>query len=70
MKWLTAMILGAILGFILPMVFGGPSGVWTSSWAGPGTVRPFADQPGLLFSIPVFVAATIIFRMFFNWHNR
>jgi len=70
MKWLTALALGAILGFVLPLVFGGGAGVWLDSWAGWGTIRPHARSPGLLFSIPVFVGASIIFRIFFNWHSR
>jgi hypothetical protein len=46
------------------------SGVWTDSWAGWGTVHPHAASPGLLFSIPVFVASALAFRLVFNWHNR
>ena len=70
MKWLTALVLGAVVAVILPLFFGGREGVWMDSWAGWGTVRPFANSPGLLFSIPVFVGATLAFRAFFNWHTR
>ena len=70
MKWLPALVLGAILGFVMPMVFGGQAGVWLDSWAGWGTVRPLKGSPGLLFSIPVFLGAAVIFRIFFNWHSR
>ncbi|MDQ3471331.1 MAG: hypothetical protein M3428_02975 [Pseudomonadota bacterium] len=70
MKLLTAMVLGAIIGFVLPLILGGRSGVWLDSWAGWGTVRPIEGSPGLLFSIPVFIAAALAFRLFFNWHTR
>ena len=70
MRWLSALFLGAVLGFILPQVFGGQSGVWTDSWAGWGTIRPLENSPGLLFSIPVFLGAAFVFRIFFNWHSR
>ena len=55
MKWLTALALGAILGFVLPMVLGVRPGVWMNSWANWGTIRPLAGSPGLLFSIPLFL---------------
>ncbi len=70
MKWLTALTLGAILGFILPLFLGGQYGVWMNSIAKWGTVRPLAGSPGLLFSIPVFLFFSIAFRLFFNWHSR
>ncbi|GAA4723781.1 hypothetical protein H9L13_11680 [Sphingomonas lutea] len=70
MKWITALALGAVLGFIVPLLFGGPNGVWMGSFASWGTIRPHAGSPGLLFSIPIAVGAAIIFRMFFNWHSR
>lgn len=70
MKWLSALLLGAILGFALPLVFGGPTGMWMGSWAAWGTVRPLENSPGLLFSIPVFLGAAFIFRTFFNWHSN
>jgi len=43
MKWITALILGAILGFVLPLIFGGREGVWMESFASSGTVAPFAN---------------------------
>ncbi|HXH51809.1 MAG TPA: hypothetical protein VNH53_00055 [Sphingomicrobium sp.] len=70
MKWLTALLLGAILGFALPLALGGRSGVWTNSWAGWGTVRPLEGSPGLLFSIPWFLGSALALRLFFNWHSR
>ena len=70
MKLITAMILGAVIAFILPLFFGGEDGVWMHSWAAWGTIRPHHDSPGLLFSIPVFIGATLAFRAFFNWHTR
>ena len=70
MRWLTALLLGAILGFVLPLAFGGPSGVWMNSWAGWGTIRPHAGSPGLLFSIPMFLGAAMFLRFVFSWHDR
>jgi hypothetical protein len=70
MKWLTALALGAILGFALPLFLGGQSGVWMSSFTKWGTVRPLEGSPGLLFSIPVFLLSATAFRLFFNWHER
>ncbi len=70
MQWLTALVIGAILGFAMPLFFGGSSGIWLDSWAGWGTIRPLEGSPGLLFSIPVFTGAAVIFRIFFNWHSR
>ena len=70
MKWISALILGAILGFVTPLVFGGREGVWAESFASAGTVAPFSNSPGLLFSIPIFALSAIAFRMFFNWHDR
>ena len=69
MKWLPALLLGAIVGIVLPMAFGGQGGVWMKTWAGWGTVRPLAGSPGLLFSIPFAVGAAVAFRLFFNWHR-
>ena len=69
MKWVTALALGAILGFVLPMAFGGQSGVWMNSWAKWGTIRPHAGSPGLLFSVPLFLGSALAFRLFFNWHR-
>jgi hypothetical protein len=69
MRWITALILGAILGFTLPMTLGGHSGIWANSWTNYGTIRPFTQSPGLMFSIPVFLLSAVAFRMFFNWHK-
>jgi len=69
-KWLTALTLGLILGFAMPLFLGGQTGVWMNSIAKWGTVRPLAGSPGLLFSIPVFLLSAIAFRLFFNWHSR
>ena len=69
MKWVTALILGAILGFVLPQFFGGQTGIWMNSWAKLGTIRPHAGSPGLLFSIPTFLISAVAFRLFFNWHK-
>ncbi len=70
MKWVTALILGAILGFVLPQFFGGQNGLWMNSWLKWGTIRPHAGSPGLLFSIPFFLGSAIALRMVFNWHTR
>lgn len=67
---LKALVIGAIIGVALPMVFGGPTGIWMQSWAAWGTIAPLASSPGLLFSIPAFAASAIMFWLFFNWHNR
>jgi len=70
MKWITALVIGVILGFALPLAFGGPNGVWLDSWAGAGTIRPLAGSPGLLFSVPFAVGSAIFLRLVFNWHTR
>ena len=70
MKWMTALILGALLAFVLPLSLGGQEGVWMHSWAKWGTVRPIEGSPGFLFSIPLFLGAALAFRIFFNWHTR
>jgi len=70
MKWLTALAIGAILGFALPLFFGGQNGVWMHSFAGWGTVRPLEGSPGLLFSIPLWLLSAIAMRLFFNWHRN
>ena len=70
MKWLTAIILGGLLAFVLPMSLGGQDGVWMHSWTKWGTVRPLTGSPGFLFSIPLFLGAALAFRIFFNWHSR
>ena len=69
MKWLAALALGAIVGFLVPMIFGGETGFWLHSWTKFGTIRPLEGSPGLLFSIPLGLGAAVIFRMFFNWHS-
>ena len=69
MKWLSALLLGAIIGFTLPLAFGGSDGFWMENWIKYGTVRPVAGSPGLLFSIPLALGAAIAFRLFFNWHR-
>jgi hypothetical protein len=70
MKWLTALIIGLILGTVLPTAMNGGEGKWTNSWAGWGTVHPHAGSPGLLLSIPLFLGVAVAFRLFFNWHSR
>jgi hypothetical protein len=70
MKWLTALTIGAILGFVLPLALGGQNGVWMTSFAAWGTIRPLEGSPGLLFSVPVFLLSAMGFRLFFNWHSR
>ena len=69
MRWITALFLGALLGFVMPQFFGGASGLWMNSMAEYGTIRPIEGSPGLLFSFPVFVGSAIALRLFFNWHN-
>ena len=69
MKWFTALLIGGILGFALPLALGGQNGVWMHSFAKWGTIRPVQDSPGLLFSIPAALGAAIMLRMFFNWHR-
>ncbi len=70
MKWIMAVALGALVAFVLPTGIDLRSGLWMNSWASWGTVRPHAGSPGLLLSIPVFLAAALAFRLFFNWHGR
>ena len=70
MRWLAALLLGAILGIVLPTGLDMRSGVWMESWARWGTIRPLAGSPGLLLSIPVFLGSALAFRLFFNWHGR
>ena len=70
MKWLTALFLGAILAFALPLGLGGPGGVWMQSFTKWGTIRPLAGSPGLLFSVPLFLGSAFAFRLFFNWHRN
>jgi hypothetical protein len=70
MKWLSAMFVGAIIGFLLPMMLGGRDGVWMTGWTKIGTIAPFPSSPGLMFSVPVFAIAAIGLRFFFNWHRN
>ena len=70
MKWMTAIILGGLLAVLLPMMLGGQDGAWMQSWTKWMTIRPIAGSPGLLFSVPLFMFATLGFRAFFNWHSR
>ncbi len=69
MRWMTAILAGALLAFVLPLAFGGQGGPWLSSWAGAWTIRPLPGSPGLLFSIPTFLISAIGLRMFFSWHT-
>ena len=70
MKWFSALLLGAILAFTLPLALGGENGVWMNSFAKWGTIRPHAGSPNLLFSVPLFLGSAVAFRLFFNWHSR
>ncbi|MBW0144464.1 hypothetical protein [Sphingomicrobium clamense] len=70
MSWLGSLVFGALLAFILPMATGGRDGIWRDSWAGVGTIAPFDQSPGLLFSIPLFVGSAIALRLFFSWHRN
>lgn len=70
MKWLTALTIGAILGFALPLFFGGHNGVWMHSFASWGTIRPLEGSPGLLFSVPLCLLSATALRLFFNWHRN
>jgi hypothetical protein len=70
MKWVTALLLGAILGCVLPTALDARTGLWMNSWAAWGTVHPHAGSPGLLLSIPLFIGLAIAFRIFFNWHRN
>ena len=66
---MSALLLGALVAFVLPMTLGGSDGVWAHSWANWGTIRPSSRSPGLIFSIPLFLGAALAFRLFFNWHK-
>ena len=70
MKWITALALGAILGFVLPTALDLRSGVWMNNFLGWGTIHPHAGSPALLFSIPLFLGAALALRVVFNWHSR
>lgn len=69
MKWISALVFGAILGFVLPTAIDLGSGVWMDSWAAWGTIRPHAGSHDLLFSIPVFTGSAVAARLLFNWHS-
>ena len=71
MKWLTALVLGAILGFVLPMMLRRPGRRLDEQLdeMGHRSARS-PDRPGLLFSIPLFLGSALAFRLFFNWHSR
>ncbi len=70
MSWVMALLIGAVVAFLLPTGIDLRSGVWMNSWTAWGTIRPHAASPGLLFSIPVFVGAALALRVGFNWHSR
>ena len=70
MKWVTALAIGALLGFVLPTGLDLRSGVWLDNWTGWGTIRPHPGSPGLLFSIPLCLGSAIALRLAFNWHTR
>ncbi len=70
MKWLTALFVGAILGFALPLALGGQNGVWMHSFAKWATIRPVHGSPGLLFSVPVALGFAMALRFILNWHSR
>ncbi len=55
MKWITALIIGAILAFTLPMALGGSDGVWMTGWTKVGTYptdRRLARSPVLGSRLP------------------
>ena len=70
MKWMTALLIGAILGLVLPTAMDLRAGVWMTNWTSWGTIHPHAGSPGLLFSIPLFLGSALALRMVFNWHSR
>ena len=70
MKWLPALFIGAILGFALPLFFGGAGGAWMTGFTKWGTIRPVEGSPGLLFSVPLALGSAIALRLFFNWHRN
>ena len=67
---MTALLIGAILAFVLPLSLGGQDGAWMHSFAKWGTIRPIAGSPGFLFSVPLFLISAIALRFFFNWHRN
>jgi hypothetical protein len=70
MKWMTALIVGLIVGTVLPTAMNGGEGKWIDSWAGWGTVHPHAGSPGLLLSIPLFIGTAVALRVLLNMHSR
>jgi hypothetical protein len=70
MKWITALLIGAVLAAVLPTAFDGRQGQWMDSWAAWGTIRPLEGSPALLFSIPMFLGAAMFLRFVFSWHDR
>ncbi|MEP7316374.1 MAG: hypothetical protein ABI667_06735 [Sphingomicrobium sp.] len=70
MKWISALLVGAILAIVLPLTLGGYTGVWMNSWVKWGTIKPIPSSPGLLFSVPVFLGSALALRIFFNWHRN
>jgi hypothetical protein len=69
MKWIFALMIGGLVGFVAPMMGGGRQGIWMHSFAKQGTIVPFDNSPALLFSIPVAIGMAIILRLFFGWHR-
>jgi hypothetical protein len=70
MKWITALLFGAILGVVMPTAIDLRSGLWMNNWTAWGTIHPHANSPGLLLSIPVFLGAALALRLVFTWHTR
>ena len=71
MRWLTALLIGAILAFVVPMLLGGQE---RQSGSRPGSsggrCGRSRNRRGLLFSIPIFLGSAIALRLFFNWHRN
>ena len=71
MKWITALIIGAVLGIVLPTdverrdVHRG-----RITGTGLGTIQPLDNSPGLLLSVPDVPRRRNRVRLFFNWHSR
>ena len=70
MKWLTALALGAGLGFLLPMMLGGQGGAWMTNWTKWGTIHPLPGIAGPAVLRPAGLGSALGFRLFFNWHSR
>ena len=69
MKWLTALVLGAILAFTAAADVRWPGRRLDEHLAPAGAPSARTPVAGLLFSIPIFLGAALVFRIFFNWHN-